>query len=130
MNKNPYGKEIVGIFTLGPVLLVGETWRRWDNLLRYNYFDDVWLVLLAFVSAYYLLKRRFIGQLLWLFTCGAAFCMIYFSFFSSLEAINGTDPSGLEMFRVVLVKAGMYLIVLTMSFRSIKLVLGHRFEVH
>lgn len=68
MKNNPYKKEIIATFFLGPLLMILETWRRWDNLLSMSYFDDVILVVLASISTYFLYHQRFIGQLLWLFS--------------------------------------------------------------
>lgn len=64
MNNNPYKKEIVSIVTLGVLLLIVETWRRWGNLLSYAYLDDVILITLAFIAAFYLYKKTYFGYLL------------------------------------------------------------------
>lgn len=62
MNKlkaNPYHKEIIATYILAPILMLMETWRRWDNLLSMSYFDDVILVVLAGIAIYYLRKQQF-----------------------------------------------------------------------
>lgn len=127
MNNNPYHKEIIGTIILGPLLLILETWRRWGELLSYLYLDDVWLVVLAFVAIFYLKKKRYIGQLLWLFTCGCAFCMITGSFFFAVSKIGGLDASGFNTSQVVLVKGFMYVLVIVVSIRGFRLLLKHRF---
>ena len=124
--SNPYKKEIIGIASLGPALLILETWRRWGNLLSYDYLDDVWLVGLSFIAAYYLKKKTYIGQLLWLFTCGCALSMITGSFFSQFKKIDEIDASGFDSTQVIAVKAVMYILVILMSIRAFRLLLEYR----
>lgn len=128
MNNNPYKKEIIGIVTLGALLLVVETWRRWDNLLSYAYLDDVLLVILALVAANYLYKQSFTGQLLWIFSCGYALCLITGSLMSAWKRIDEVDASGFPTSLVILVKLGMYFLVVLMSIRAFRLVKLHRFK--
>jgi len=128
MPENPYQKEIIATYILAPILMIIETWRRWDNLWSMNYFDDVILVILAGIAIYYLRKQQFIGQLLWLFAAGAFFMMINISFFWAIEEMNLPDASGLAKPKVIAVKALMYLIVLLMSYRAFRLLLTTKFS--
>ncbi len=128
MPVNPYQKEIIATYILAPILMLIETWRRWDNLWSMSYFDDVILVILAGIAVSYLRKQQFIGQLLWLFAAGAFFMMINVSFFGSIERINLPDASGLATTIVIAVKALMYLIILLMSYRAFRLLLTTKFS--
>lgn len=128
MKTNPYQKEIIATIILGPLLMIVETWRRWDNLLSMNYFDDVLLVVLASIAAYFLYHKQFIGQLLWLFAAGAFFMMINLSFFGAIEKMHLPDASGIAMSKVILIKAGMYAIILLMGWRAFRLLLNFRFD--
>lgn len=127
MKGNPYYKDIIAIPILGFLLLAIETWRRLDNLFSYAYFDDVWLVALAYISTYLLYRRQYIGQLLWLFTCGCGFCMITGSFFSALEHMDQADASGFSMSTVLLVKGLIYLVITLLSIRAFQQLLRYRF---
>ena len=128
MTANPYQKEIIATYVLAPLLMLIETWRRWDNLWSMSYFDDVILVLLAGIAVYYLRQQKFIGQLLWLFAAGAHFMMINISFFWAVEEIHLSDASGLSMTKVITVKFLMYLIVLLMCWRAFDLLLITKFK--
>lgn len=128
MKDNPYQKEITGIVVLGALLLAVETWRRWDNLLSYAYFDDVILVTLAFVAAYFLYKKTYMGQLLWVFVCGYATCLIIGSFMTALTKINEIDASGFPTAQVIFVKVVMYTVVVFMSIRAFRLIRKYRFN--
>lgn len=125
---NPYQKEIVVTYILAPILMLIETWRRWDNLFSMSYFDDVILVVLAGIAVYYLRQQKFIGQLLWLFAAGAFFMMINISFFWAVEEMHLPDASGISMAKVVAVKGLMYLIVLVMCWRAFQLLLTTKFR--
>jgi len=128
MNNNPYKKEIIGIVILGILLLILETWRRWGNLLSYAYFDDVILVSLAFFAAFYLYKKTYFGQLFWLFTCGYGLCLITGSFFGSWKRFNELDASGFPSSQVLIIKAGMFALILFLGIRAFRLTMQHRFE--
>lgn len=125
---NPYQKEIIATYILAPILMLIETWRRWDNLFSMSYFDDVILVVLAGIAVYYLRQQKFIGQLLWLFAAGAYFMMINISFFWAVEEMHLPDASGISMVKVLAVKALMYLIVLGMCWRAFQLLLTTKFN--
>lgn len=127
-DKNPYRKEILGIIILGFLLLTIETWRRWDNLLSYAYWDDIILITLAFVAAFFLYKKTFLGQLFWLFTCGYALNMITESCMSTWYRIEEIDASGFSNHQVLWVKIGMYVLVVCLCVRAFKLLLKYRFE--
>lgn len=128
MTANPYQKEIIATYILAPILMAIETWRRWDNLWSMSYFDDVILVVLAGIAVFFLSKKQFLGQLLWLFAAGAYFMMINISFFWAIEEMNLPDASGLAMTKVIAVKGLMYLIVLLMSYRAFRLLLTTKFK--
>lgn len=129
MTANPYQKEIITTYILAPVLILIETWRRWDNLWSMSYFDDVILILLAGTAVYYLRQQKFIGQLLWLFAAGAYFMMINISFFWAVEEMHLPDASGLSMTKVITVKLLMYFLVLLMCWRAFRLLLTIKFKV-
>ncbi|MEM8524627.1 MAG: hypothetical protein AAGG68_08280 [Bacteroidota bacterium] len=128
MNDHPYRKEIVGVITLGTILLFIETWRRWNDLWSYTYFEDVILVALGFVAAYYLWQRTYTGQLLWIFTCGYAMCSMTDSFVSALTRINEVDASGFPTTQVIVLKAVMYGLVILMTRRAFILMRKYQFE--
>lgn len=128
MTANPYQKEIIATYILAPILMAIETWRRWDNLWSMSYFDDVILVVLAGIAVFFLRKKQFLGQLLWLFAAGAHFMMINISFFWAIEEMNLPDASGLAMTKVITVKGLMYLIILLMSYRAFRLLLTTKFK--
>jgi len=128
MKNNPYKQEIISIVILGVLLLILETWRRWGNLLSYAYLDDVILVILAFIAAFYLYKKTFFGQLFWLFTCGYGLCMITGSFMHSWGKINEIDASGFPVSQVLLIKAGMYVLIVFLGIRAFRFLMKHRFE--
>ena len=128
IKANPYQKEIIATYILAPILMLIETWRRWDNLFSMSYFDDVILVILAGIAVYYLRQQKFIGQLLWLFAAGAFFMLINISFFWAVEEMHLPDASGIAMVNVLAVKVLMYLIVLLMCWRAFQLLLRTKFE--
>jgi len=129
MNHNSYKKEIIAIVILGILLIILETWRRWDNLLSYAYLDDVILVSLAFIAAFYLYKKTFFGQLFWLFTCGYGLCLIIGSFIHSWRRINDIDASGFPTSQVLVIKAGMFILIVFLGIRAFRLLMQNRFEV-
>ncbi|MCG8403932.1 MAG: hypothetical protein MI923_01915 [Phycisphaerales bacterium] len=125
--KNPYRYEIAGIFALGPLILVGELWRRWGDLLSPGCIDDFFYFLIAMFAAYLLRKRKYAGQLLWLYACGIGTFGIYFSLFASLYHYDQGDASGVAMPVVVAFKCvGVFLVTL-ISVRAFKILRTKRF---
>ncbi|MEM1215322.1 MAG: hypothetical protein AAGJ82_06545 [Bacteroidota bacterium] len=119
---------MIGIAFLGPSLLLLETWRRWGNLWSYAYFDDVLLVCLASITAFYLYRRTFTGQLLWLFTCGYATCLITDSVVATLTKKTLNDASGFPNTTVLGVKLAMYGLVILMTISAFRRLRKYRFE--
>lgn len=128
MNNNPYKKEIIAIVILGFLLLIVETWRRWGNLTSYAYLDDVILIILAFIAAFYLYKETFFGQVFWLFTCGYGLCLITGSLVHSWRTISEIDASGFPTSQIFSIKIGMYLLIFLLSIRAFRLLMRYRFE--
>lgn len=121
MKNNPYRYEIVGVFVLGPFVMGIEVWRRWGDFLNPGFYDDYFYFLLAMFAARSLYRRRYIGQLLWLYACGIGTFCIYFSLFGSLYDYDCGDVSGIPMPGVLAFKIVGVILISIVSYRAFAL---------
>ena len=116
--RNPYRFEISFAYIAGPLVMALELWRRWGDFANPAFWDDYFYFTIAIYAAYLLSKRKYSGQLLWLYACGIGTFMIWFSLFFSLHTYSEGDVSGIAMPYVIAFKLTGSLIIGLMSVRA------------